>query len=636
MNYKQIALDVVKYVGGKENIKGATHCVTRLRLILNDPEKYDRKKLENVEGAKGVIYNSGQLMIIFGTGTVNNVYDAFIETTGVKEMSAAEAKQAGVSKLGKLQQGFKVFSDIFIQIIPAFVAAAIIIGIKSLLVTDGLFGLEGSLASHSVFLASLADFMAIIATTFDYLPILVMYSAVKRFGGNPILGILVGIVMVHPNLMNRNTFVLDPSGAEYWNFLGLQIAKVAFQGGVFPAILTAWFMSKVEKISQKYVPAVVSFVLVPTITLFCANVALFAVFGPIGNMIGNALAAVIDVLYNRLGPVGAFVFATLLQPLVVTGTHQAIQGIEANLIATTGFNYIQGIWSVSIIAQGGAAVGMFLLAQKKSRDRDIAMSSFVPTLVGISEPAIFAVNLKYSPIPFACACLGAGIGGAFMKLADVYAIGQGLTVVLGLLIVVPEKLVAYIIGNLLAFILPIVFILAYDKLKGVPKGEAETDDADDTAKIETISGRVELRAVVDGKVIPVTEIGDGVFSEKVLGDGIGIIPENETVIAPADGTVSVVMDGSNHAVGLTLANGAAILIHIGVDTVSMNGDGFACLVKVGDRVKAGDKLLTFSKKKIMKNGLNPVVVVIETEEAQESIQFRSGMTVKAGQDLIGV
>lgn len=636
MDYKKISMDVLKYAGGKENIKGATHCVTRLRLILNDPEKYDRQALENVEGAKGVIYNSGQLMIIFGTGTVNNVYDAFVEVTGVKELSAAEAKQEGVSKLGKLQQGFKVFSDIFIPIIPAFVAAAIIIGIKALLVTDGLFGMEGSFASRSVFLGSLADFMATIATTFDYLPVLVMYSAVKRFGGNPILGILVGIVMVHPGLMNRNAFVLDPSGAEYWNFAGLEIAKVAFQGGVFPAILTSWFMSKVEKISQKYVPAVISFVLVPTITLFCANVALFTVFGPVGNLIGNGLAAVIDVLYNSFGPVGAFVFAALLQPLVVTGTHQAIQGIEANLIATTGFNYIQGIWSVSIIAQGGAAIGVFLLAKKKSKDRDIAMSSFVPTLVGITEPAIFAANLKYSVVPFVCGCLGAGIGGAFVKLTDVYAIGQGLTVLLGLLIVVPEKLVYYIIGNLIAFICPIIFVLAYDKVKGVPKGEEHEIAPQPAAEpLPPVTGRIPLRAVVDGKVIPIEEIGDGVFSEKVLGNGIGIIPETEAVVAPADGIVDTVMDGSNHAVGIRLANSACILMHVGIDTVGMNGDGFRCLVKEGDLVRAGDKLITFSKKKIADRGLNPVVVVVETEPAEEEIDFRSGMTVKAGQDLIG-
>lgn len=646
MDYKKISEEIVQYVGGKENIKGVTHCVTRLRLILHDTEKYDRKKLENVEGSKGVVFNSGQLMIIFGTGTVNNVYDAFVELTGAKEMSTAEAKQEGVSQLGKLQQGFKVFSDIFIPIIPAFVAAAIIIGVKALLTAEGLFGLDGALVDHSTFLNSLADFMGIIATTFDYLPVLVMYSAVKRFGGNPILGILVGIVMVHPNLMNRNTFVLDPSGADYWHFAGLKIAKVAFQGGVFPAVLTAWFMSKVEKIAQKYVPAVVSFVFVPTITVFLANIALFTVFGPIGNLIGNGLAAAIDVLYNSFGAVGAFIFAALLQPLVVTGTHQAIQGIEANLIATTGFNYIQGIWSVSIIAQGGGAIGMYLLAKKKSRDRDIAMSSFVPTLVGISEPAIFAVNLKYSVKPFICACLGAGFGGAFMKLASVRAIGQGLTGVLGLLIVVPEKLVFYIIGNLIAFILPIVFILVYDKIKGMPKGEEEDEEEiQDTARGNIIPEaaaakptveKPALHAVVDGKVIPIEQIGDGVFSEKILGDGVGIIPDSEIVVSPADGTVCTVMEDSKHAVGVTLNNGTSILIHVGIDTVGMGGDGFSYFVKIGDQVKAGEKLLSFDKKKIEKNGLNPVVVVVETDGDQDHpTKFVSGMQVKAGKDLIG-
>lgn len=303
MDYKKIAQEVVDQIGGVENIKGATHCVTRLRLILNDETKYNRKKLEKIDGVKA----------------------------------------EGVSKMGKVQQVFKVFSDIFIPIIPAFVAAAIIIGVKALLTAEGMFGLEGALVDQSKLIADIADFLAIIATTFDYLPILVMYSAVKRFGGNPILGILICIVMVHPNLMNRNAFVLDPSQAEYWNFGPLAIAKVAYQGGVFPAILTAWFMSKVEKIAQKHVPQVVSFVLVPTITILCANVALFTVFGPVGNLIGNGLAGLIDILYNRLGAFGAFFFATMLQPLVVTGTHQAIQGIEANLIATTGFNYIQAI-----------------------------------------------------------------------------------------------------------------------------------------------------------------------------------------------------------------------------------------------------------------------------------------------------
>lgn len=638
MDYNKIAQEVVNHIGGRENIKGATHCVTRLRLILNDETKYNRKKLENIEGVKGVLFNSGQLMIIFGTGTVNNVYDAFIALTGAKELSQADAKAEGVSKMGKLQQGFKVFSDIFIPIIPAFVAAAIIIGVKALLTADGLFGLEGALTDQSKLIADIADFLAIIATTFDYLPILVMYSAVKRFGGNPILGILVGIVMIHPNLLNRNTFVLDPAQADYWNFGPLAIAKVAYQGGVFPAILTAWFMSKVEKISQKYVPQVISFVLVPTITVLLANIALFTVFGPVGNVIGNGLAGLIDILYNRLGAFGAFFFAAMLQPLVVTGTHQAIQGIEANLIATTGFNYIQAIWSVSIIAQGGGAIGMYFLAKKKSKDRDIAMSSFVPTLVGISEPAIFAVNLKYSVIPFVCSCLGAGIGGAFMKLAGVRAIGQGLTGVLGLLLVVPDKLIFYIIGNLIAFVLPIVFILMYDKAKGVPKEAQDEDDEEEAQEPMVIdeNAKVAVKAVVDGTVIPIEDIKDGVFSAKVLGDGVGIIPESETVIAPADGEICTVMEGSNHAVGIRVKNNMTYLIHVGIDTVSMKGEGFTCHVKVGDRVKAGDKLLTFDKAKIEAKGFNPVVVFVKTEEGnQNSVTFKSGMKVSAGKDIIG-
>lgn len=642
MDYTKISKEIVQYVGGVENIKGATHCVTRLRLILHDPEKFDRKKLENVEGSKGVVYNSGQLMIIFGTGTVNNVYDAFVSLTGVKEMSTSEAKQEGASNLGKIQQGFKVFSDIFIPIIPAFIAAAIIIGLKALLTAEGLFGLDGAIVDYSPFLKNLADFMGIIATTFDYLPILVMYSAVKRFGGNPILGILVGIVMVHPGLMNRNAFVLDPSEAQYWNFAGLNIAKVAFQGGVFPAIMTAWFMSKVEKIAQKHVPAVLSFVLVPTITILCANIALFTIFGPVGNLVGNGLAALIDILYNGFGAVGAFVFAALLQPLVVTGTHQAIQGIEANLVATTGFNYVQGIWSVSIIAQGGGAIGMYLLAKKKSKDRDIAMSSFVPTLVGVSEPAIFAVNLKYSIKPFICACLGAGFGGAFMKLTSVRAIGQGLTGVLGLLIVEPSKLVCYVIGNLIAFVLPIIFILLFDKIKGIPKGEDEETEVEDTAvnvQSNMDSKMLEkqaLYAVTDGKVIPIEEIGDGVFSEKVLGNGVGIVPESEIVLAPAEGTICTTMEESRHAVGIALNDGTNILIHVGIDTVGMNGDGFSYFIKDGDTVKTGDRLLSFNRDKIEKRGLNPVVVVVETEESQNgATTFCSGMKVKAGKDLIG-
>ena len=345
--------------------------------------------------------------------------------------------------------------------------AALILGIKSILTTAGLFGMENSLADQFEMIAGFAAFLNVVASTFAFLPLLVTYSAVKRFGGNPVFGIVLGCTMLFPTLMDANVFALGKETPEYWNLLGFSVPAVGFQGGVFPAILTSWFLAKAEKFFYKVVPQVVTFILVPALTLISSGLALFLIFGPIGNMLGQGLGAIIDFLYISCGPFGAFVFAGALQPLVVTGTQHAIQGIEASLVAQTGFNYIQPLWSVSIIAQGGGAIGMYLLAKKHSKDREIAVSSFIPTLFGISEPAIFAVNLKDSSILFLCSILGAGLAGAYMKIFDVKAIGFALTGLPGLTIVNPPALPHYIIGNLLAFSLPIVFILAANKMKKI-------------------------------------------------------------------------------------------------------------------------------------------------------------------------
>lgn len=467
MDYKKISQEILANIGGKENIENAAHCVTRLRLVLKDTTKFDKEALSKIEGTKGVFLNSGQLQIIFGTGTVEKVFAAFSQEAGIKEVSLNDVKSAGMKKENIFKQGFKVFSDIFIPIVPAFVGAALILGIKSILTTAGLFGMENSLADQFEMIAGFAAFLNVVASTFAFLPLLVTYSAVKRFGGNPVFGIVLGCTMLFPTLMDANVFALGKETPEYWNLLGFSVPAVGFQGGVFPAILTSWFLAKAEKFFYKVVPQVVTFILVPALTLISSGLALFLIFGPIGNMLGQGLGAIIDFLYMSCGPFGAFVFAGALQPLVVTGTQHAIQGIEASLVAQTGFNYIQPLWSVSIIAQGGGAIGMYLLAKKHSKDREIAVSSFIPTLFGISEPAIFAVNLKDSSIPFLCSILGAGLAGAYMKIFDVKAIGFALTGLPGLTIVNPPALPHYIIGNLLAFSLPIVFILVANKMKKI-------------------------------------------------------------------------------------------------------------------------------------------------------------------------
>ncbi|MBU3160881.1 PTS transporter subunit EIIC [Clostridium frigoris] len=469
MDYKKIAREVLENVGGKDNIASAAHCVTRLRLVLKDTTKCDKTVIENIEGAKGVFFNSGQLHVVFGTGLVDMVYAAFIEEAGIKESSLEDVKIEGKKNGGKLKEMFKAFSDIFVALIPGIVGCAMILGLRAILMTSGLFGLETTLAKTYKWASDLSSFFNIIATGLNFLPVFIMYSATKRFGGNPVLGIIIGLVLIHPELGNRFDFLQGKlPDVSYWNFFGINIPEVAFQGGVFPAILTSLFLAKFEKFLTKRVPQILSFILVPTLTIIVSAAALFLVFGPLGDVIASGLGFVIELLYIKGGVVGAFVFAAVLQPLVITGTHHAIGGIEAQLIASTGFNYIQPLWAVSIIAQGGACVGMFLLAKKKSKRREIAISSFIPTLVGVSEPAIFAVNIKDSIIPFACAVLGAGFGGAYMRIFSVKALGFGLTGIPGVTIVNPPVMIHYVIGNIVAFSLTILFIIIYDKLKGVP------------------------------------------------------------------------------------------------------------------------------------------------------------------------
>ncbi|MCO6531853.1 PTS transporter subunit EIIC [Lactobacillus panisapium] len=605
-DYDKIAREVLKDVGGADNVVSATHCVTRLRLILKDINLADQDALNNIEGTKGVIYNSGQLQIVFGPGAVENAYDAFVKVSGAKQVSVDQIKDEGAQNKNKFQQAFKVFGDIFIPIIPAFIGAAMILGLRSLLATPGMFGMTKSLAEQSVYVGDFCKFLNVIATTFKILPVLVMYSATKRFGGNPILGILVGFVMISPDLADRNAFVLGKVHPEYWNLFGLKIAAVGFQGGVFAAILTAWFQAKVEKLAKKYVPEMISYILVPMITLLAANLSLFLLFGPLGLWIGDVLGGVINFLYMKMSAFGAFVFAAGLQPLVVTGTHQAIQGIEANLIVQTGFDYIQPIWSVSIIAQGGGCIGMYLILKQKSKDRDIAISSFIPTLVGITEPAIFAVNLKYSIVPFVCSFIGAGFGGVYMKLFNVKGLAQGLTVLPGLTVARPIG--PYIIGNLIAFILPIFFILIWNKFRPIlPENKRRVNHKESEILVPTDDNSV--LAPVDGEYLPLTQVNDKTFSQKLVGDGFAIEPVTGDVFAPVSGKVISVFP-TKHAITLESENGVQILLHMGIDTVDLGGKGFTVLVKDGQDIAAGDPLAKMDLQAIKDAGKQTTVLVL--------------------------
>lgn len=472
MNYKEIAKQVLNSIGGKENIESATHCVTRLRLVLKNVNIYNKEELENIEGTKGVFFNKGQLQIIFGTGVVDKVFEAFAKEAGIEESSLDNVKSSEQKEQGGIQGFFKAFSDIFVALIPGIVGCAMILGLRAIFITEGIFGLEGTLADNYSWASDLASFFNIIATGLTFLPVLVAYSATKRFGGNPVLGIILGLILVHPSLGNRFEYMQGTlENPQYWNFFGFSVPQVAFQGGIFPAILSSLFMAKFELFIKKRVPEILTFILVPTVTIMVSSVALFLIFGPLGDIVATGIGIAIDFLYNKAGIFGAFAFASLLQPLVITGTHHMIGSIEAQLIASTGYNYIQPLWAVSIIAQGGASMGMYYLAKKGSKRKEVAVSSFVPTLVGVSEPAIFAVNLKDSIVPFIVGAIGAGLGGVYMKIFDVKALGFGLTGIPGITIVNPPQVIHYIIGCLLSFVLPIIFLVIYNNIKGVAGAE---------------------------------------------------------------------------------------------------------------------------------------------------------------------
>lgn len=473
MNYKKIVSDILDAIGGRSNVESATHCVTRLRLVLKE-NNYDQDKLEEIEGTKGVFFNKGQLQIVFGTGTVDRVYEEFVKDSPKDDLASTDAVKAKAPQnwKDKLFEFFKAFSDIFVTLIPAIVGSAMLLGIRAIFMTTGVFGLEGSLADQYKWAADIASFLNMISTGLSFLPVFVAYSATKRFGGNPVFGIILGLMLVHPDLGNRFEYVQGTlDNVEFWDFFGYQVPQVAFQGGIFPAILSSLFMAKFEKFVSKHTPQMLTFIVVPAITILVSALALFLVFGPLGDMVAVAIGTAADFLYVKAGLLGAGLFAALLQPLVITGTHHLIGSIEAQLIAQTGFNYIQPLWAVSIMSQGGAALGMFFLAKKGSKRREITVSSFIPTLVGVSEPAIFAVNLKDSIIPFLMGVVGAFCGGVYMKLLDVKALGFGLTGIPGVTIVNPPTMIHYVIGCALATLIPILLLVVYNKVKGVKGAE---------------------------------------------------------------------------------------------------------------------------------------------------------------------
>lgn len=456
MDFPKIAQQVIEKLGGKDNIATLAHCATRLRLTVHDQTKIDKEGIENIDGVKGQFSTAGQYQIIFGSGTVNTVYAEMNKLLGLGDMSTAEVAAAGAENQNILQRLVKGLADIFVPIIPAIVAGGLLMGIHSMLTAKGFFVEGMNVIDMYPGIADLVDLMNTFANApFVFLPVLLGFSATRKFGGNPYLGAALGMLLVHPALADGWNYALTLASGkiQYWNVLGLEIEKVGYQGTVIPTLVSAWVLATLEKSFRKVVPSYLDNLITPLFSLFIAGFLAFTVIGPFGREAGSLISAGLTWLYDTLGFVGGAIFGTFYAPIVITGMHQTFIAVETQLlaeVANTGGTFIFPIAAMSNIAQGAACLGV-AFAMKDAKVRGLAVPSGISALLGITEPAMFGVNLRYRQ-PFIAAMIGAGLSSAFIAFFNVKAIALGAAGFLGIPSIKPESLAMYSVGMAISFI----------------------------------------------------------------------------------------------------------------------------------------------------------------------------------------
>lgn len=463
MNFPKIAEQVIEKLGGKNNIATAAHCATRLRIVLNDESKVDKEGIEAIEGVKGQFSVTGQYQIIFGSGTVNKVHEQLTKQLGIGDVSKAEVAEAALGQQNLLQRIVKGLADIFVPIIPAIVAGGLLMGLYSMLTSIGFFWDNHSVVTKYPEISDLVDFINTIANApFVFLPVLLGFSATRKFGGNPFLGAALGMLLVHPSLSDGWNYAktLMEGNIKYWNVFGLEIEKVGYQRTVIPTIISAWVLATLEKNFRKFIPSYLDNLITPMFSLFIAGFLAFTVIGPFGREAGSLISAGLTWLYDTLGFFGGAIFGTLYAPIVITGMHQTFIAIETQLLAEitqTGGTFIFPIAAMSNIAQGAACLGV-ALALKDAKIRGLAVPSGISALLGITEPAMFGVNLRYRQA-FIAAMIGSGLASAFIAFFNVKAIALGAAGFLGIPSIKPDSLAMYSIGMVISFV--VAFSLSF-------------------------------------------------------------------------------------------------------------------------------------------------------------------------------
>ena len=648
--YENDVKRLLDLVGGKENIQAVSHCMTRMRFVLIDPKKADEKAIEELPSVKGTFTQAGQYQVIIGND-VSVFYNEFTAYAGIEGVSKDAVKAAAKTNQNPLQKIMGTLGEIFAPLIPALICGGLVLGFRNVIGEINFFtNNTQSLADISQFWSGMYNFLWLIGeAVFHLLPVGIVWSITKKMGTTQILGIVLGLTLVSSQLLNGFSVADTPvSEIPVWDFGFFKVQMIGYQGQVIAAMMAGFVLVYLEKFFKKICPEVISMIVVPFCSLVPAVIIAHTIVGPIGWKIGNAIG---DVVYSGLTSDFRFLFAAvfglLYAPLVMTGLHHMTNAIDSQLLASPSKSTI--LWpmiALSNIAQGSSVLAMSVLQKKNERAQQVNVPACISCYLGVTEPALFGVNLKYV-FPLVCGMIGSCCAAMISVGFGVEALSIGVGGLPGILSIKPEYYLIFLLAMAVAIVIPftLTFLVGriklskedrYGKEAAAPAAAPEAEAVSVKTKTESAAADVkELKSILDGKVMPIEEAPDDVFSQKIMGDGLAIEPSNNVVTAPADCDVSVVMADTGHACGLSLPNGVELLIHVGVDTVDMGGDGFKLLVKEGDHVKAGQPLIEFDPAKIKAAGHPCTTMLIVTSEGNAAnIKMHSGIDAKAGETTV--
>ena len=628
-DYAKIAREVIEAVGGPENIRSAAHCATRLRLIVADRSKADDEKVGEIDAVKGTFFTAGQYQIIFGTGHVNRVYEQ-ITQLGIAETTASEAKEAKMEGKNQIQKAIRTFGDVFVPVIPALVATGLFLGLKGALLNNNFLALFGM--TNADIPQSFQVLVEVLSgTTFAFLPAIVCWSTFRVFGGSPVLGLILGLMLVNGALPNAYS-VADPSSGVTPLMLFGFVPIVGYQGSILPAFVAGVLGSKLEKKLRKTVPAVFDFMITPFLVLLIMLVLSLLVIGPLLHALENVLLVIVEGALGLPMGLGGLVVGFFWSIITLTGVHHIFNMLEISLLSSTGFNPFNAILCMCGFSSAGVCLAISLKAKKKEI-RAIGPSATASALLGIGEPALFGVILRYGLKPFLLSCSINGIAGMIAMLLGMKGTGNGITTIPGMLLYIyaPNQILMYVV--LAAAVFATAFSLTW--LFAVPPEVMEPDTPTGAKKSEPAPAPFPevLGSVAKGAFVPMESLPDQTFSQGVLGTCCGVTPEEGKVYSPMDGTISQLAE-TLHAVGIEAA-GVELLIHVGVDTVEMKGDGFRSHVKEGQSVKKGDLLLTMDLKKIEAAG-HPTTIMVAVTNSDDlaSVEAAASGAVQPGTPLM--